>query len=177
MDLTGQVPARFASSTSLDTSRSYVIATSGRLRDTVRLVSPPPVSGPGGTPEGMPVRWSGMTSRFGMRLNPVLNQVRLHAGIDLRAAMGEPVHATSAGTVTAAGWQGGYGLAVRIDNGKGIETRYAHLSRLAVSTGQTVKSGDLIGLVGSTGRSTGPHLHYEVRKNGRPVDPASTLRK
>lgn len=182
VDLLGQEPVRYLSSESLDQSRSFIMSSTGRLRDTVRLISPPPSAGAagaanGGAPSGAPVRWSGLTSRFGMRFHPLLNQSRLHAGIDLRAAMGDPVRATSAGVVQSAGWQGGYGLAVRIDHGRGIETRYAHLSRLNVGSGQVIKPGDIIGFVGSTGRSTGPHLHYEVRQNGRPVDPSSTLGK
>lgn len=179
MDLSGQQSVRYLSSVSLDEGRAYIMSTSGRLRDTVRLISPslPSVSGAGDVPQGAPVRWSGVTSRFGMRLNPVLNQVRFHAGVDLRAATGDPIHATSGGVVKSAGWQGGYGLAVRIDHGKGLETRYAHLSRLNVAPGQAIKPGDVIGFVGSTGRSTGPHLHYEVRRNGQAVDPSSTLGK
>lgn len=179
VDLSGQEPVRYLSSVSLDESRAYIMSSSGRLKDTIRLISPQPsvASGSGSAPQGLPVRWSGMTSRFGMRLNPVLNQVRLHAGVDLRAAIGDPVHATSGGVVMSAGWQGAYGLAVRIDHGKGVETRYAHLSRLNVAPGQTIKPGDVIGFVGSTGRSTGPHLHYEVRRNGHAVDPSSTLGK
>jgi murein DD-endopeptidase MepM/ murein hydrolase activator NlpD len=175
VDLSGQKPVRYLASASLDESRAVIMSSTGRLRDTVRLISPPPVIGAGDAPRGMPLRSSRLTSRFGMRHHPLLGQVRLHAGIDLGAAIGEPVHATSGGTVSAAGWQGGYGLAVRIDHGKGIETRYAHLSRLNVRSGQAVKPGEVIGFVGSTGRSTGPHLHYEVRRNGQPVDPSSTL--
>lgn len=180
VDLTGQEPVRYLSSVSLEEGRAYIMSSSGRLRDTVRLISPaaaPSISGTGDVPRGMPVRWGGVTSRFGMRRNPVLNQVRLHAGIDLRAATGDPVRATSGGVVKSAGWQGGYGLAVRIDHGKGLETRYAHLSRLNVAPGQTIRPGEVIGFVGSTGRSTGPHLHYEVRRNGQAVDPSSTLGK
>ncbi|GGB86143.1 hypothetical protein GCM10011494_00530 [Novosphingobium endophyticum] len=177
VDLSGQKPVRYLASASLDESRAYIMSSTGRLRDTVRLLSPPPSVGAGDAPKGMPLRSSRLTSRFGMRHHPLLGEYRLHAGIDLGAAMGEPVHATSGGTVSAAGWQGGYGIAVRIDHGKGIETRYAHLSRLNVRPGQAIKPGDVIGFVGSTGRSTGPHLHYEVRRNGQPIDPSTTLGK
>ena len=178
VDLSGQEPVRYlSSSASLDQSRSVIMSSSGRFRDTVRLLTPPPGTGSGGAPEGMPLRSSRLSSGFGLRMHPLLNQVRMHTGVDLAAAMGEPVHATSAGVIMSAGWQGGYGLAVRINHGKGVETLYGHLSRLNVSPGQTIKPGDVIGFVGSTGRSTGPHLHYEVRKDGRPIDPSSSLHK
>lgn len=178
VDLSGQEPVHYLSSAaSLDQSRSVLISSSGRFRDTVRLLTPPPGTGSGDAPKGMPLRASRLSSRFGLRMHPLLNQVRMHTGVDLAAAMGEPVHATSGGVIMAAGWQGGYGLAVRINHGKGIETRYAHLSRLNVSAGQTIKPGDVIGFVGSTGRSTGPHLHYEVRKDGLAIDPSSSLHK
>jgi len=102
---------------------------------------------------------------------------RTHSGIDLAAAYGSPVVASANGTVEVAGWQGGYGLLVELDHGGGVETRYGHLSKLAVQPGQQVKRGDLVGFVGSTGRSTGAHLHYEVRENGRAVDPAAATRR
>ncbi|WP_407051233.1 M23 family metallopeptidase [Methyloraptor flagellatus] len=99
----------------------------------------------------------------------------LHTGLDLRAPEGEPVHATAAGTVTDAGRQGGYGIMVEIDHGNGVSTRFGHLSRVAVADGQKVATGDIIGYAGSTGRSTGPHLHYETRVNGEPLDPEPWL--
>jgi murein DD-endopeptidase MepM/ murein hydrolase activator NlpD len=98
-----------------------------------------------------------------------------HLGIDLHAEYGEPIHACLAGIVVSAGWRGGYGNAVIIDHGGGMATLYAHQSRMAVSAGQTVNAGDVIGYVGSTGYSTGPHLHFEVRIGGNPVDPAPYL--
>ncbi len=98
-----------------------------------------------------------------------------HLGIDLHAEYGEPIHACLGGTVVSAGWDGGYGNAVIIDHGGGMATLYAHQSSMAATAGQTVKAGDVIGYVGSTGYSTGPHLHFEVRIGGNPVDPAPYL--
>jgi murein DD-endopeptidase MepM/ murein hydrolase activator NlpD len=98
-----------------------------------------------------------------------------HLGIDLHASFGDPIHACRAGVVVSAGWLGGYGNAVIIDDGGGMATLYAHQSRMAVSAGQQVSAGQVIGYIGSTGFSTGPHLHFEVRINGNPVDPAPYL--
>ena len=100
----------------------------------------------------------------------------MHTGIDLRGETGEPVHATAAGKVTIAGREGGYGNMVEIDHGNGLATRYGHLSEIDVKVGQTVRIGEVIGKIGSTGRSTGPHLHYETRINGEAVDPQKFLR-
>lgn len=124
-----------------------------------------------GRPDRLPLGRAMLTSRFGMRAHPMLGVRRAHAGIDLAAPTGTPVFATGAGRVTAANWQGGYGLLVSVNHGAGLQTRYAHLSGIAVRSGQNVKAGDLIGTVGSTGRSTGPHLHYELRRNGQAVNP------
>jgi len=117
-----------------------------------------------------------MSSPFGMRLDPFLGRPAIHTGIDLRGEIGEPVHATAAGKVSIAGRDGGYGNMVEIDHGNGLSTRYGHLSKILVSVGQTVRVGEVIGLIGSTGRSTGPHLHYETRINGEAVDPQKFLR-
>lgn len=116
-----------------------------------------------------------MTSPFGGRPDPFLGVAALHTGVDFRAEQGTPVKATAPGTIEATGRQGGYGLAVDIDHGQGISTRYGHLSRIAVLVGQRVNTGDTIGYAGSTGRSTGPHLHYETRVNGEAVDPTDWL--
>lgn len=116
------------------------------------------------------------SSGFGPRLDPFLRTWALHSGIDFRAATGEPARATAAGKVTHAGTMGGYGLMVEVDHGNGIATRYAHLSRIDVSVGDMVTVNQRVGRVGSTGRSTGPHLHYETRVNGEPVDPLKFLR-
>jgi murein DD-endopeptidase MepM/ murein hydrolase activator NlpD len=117
-----------------------------------------------------------MTSPFGVRLDPFLGRPEMHTGVDLRGAIGEPVHATADGKVTVAGWDGGYGRMIEINHGNGLSTRYGHLSEIDVKVGQTVHSGQVIGKIGSSGRSTGPHLHYETRVNGEPVDPQKFLR-
>jgi murein DD-endopeptidase MepM/ murein hydrolase activator NlpD len=117
-----------------------------------------------------------MSSPFGMRLDPFLGRPAIHTGIDLRGEIGEPVHATAAGRVTIAGREGGYGNMVEISHGNGLATRYGHLSQIDVKVGQTVRIGEIIGKIGSTGRSTGPHLHYETRINGEAVDPQKFLR-
>jgi murein DD-endopeptidase MepM/ murein hydrolase activator NlpD len=129
--------------------------------------------GQAATPTGLPVSYSRLTSRFGVRRHPILGGSRMHSGIDLAAAAGSPVVAPADGLVSNAGWRGGYGLLVVIEHGGGLETRFAHLSRLMVSAGQRISRGQLLGLVGSSGRSTGPHLHYEMRRNGLAIDPLS----
>ena len=100
----------------------------------------------------------------------------MHTGLDFRAAKGDPVRVTANGKVVSAGWAGGYGRMVEVDHGNGLSTRYGHLSEIGVKVGQVVKIGDVIGEVGSTGRSTGPHLHYETRIDGVAVDPQKFLR-
>ncbi len=122
-------------------------------------------------PSRMPLEGASLTSGFGMRTHPVLGGRRAHAGIDLAAPTGTPVYATADGVVGRADWYSSYGLFISVNHGASVETRFAHLSRLAVAAGDNVKKGDLIGYVGSTGRSTGPHLHYEVRVDGLAVNP------
>ena len=117
-----------------------------------------------------------LTSAFGARLDPFTRGYALHTGLDMRAETGAPARATAAGRITAAEHAGGYGNMVEIDHGDGLATRYAHLSGFAVSPGQRVEPGAVIGYVGSTGRSTGSHLHYETRIDGEPVDPQRFLR-
>ena len=117
-----------------------------------------------------------ITSAFGVRIDPFLGRPAMHTGLDFRAPIGNPVHATAAGTVAIAGWSGGYGKMVEIDHGHGFTTRYGHLSKLLVAAGQKVAVGQVIGEVGSTGRSTGPHLHYETRIDDEAVDPHKFLR-
>ena len=117
-----------------------------------------------------------MTSPFGVRNDPFLGRPAMHTGIDLRGSTGEPVHVTAAGKVTIAGWDGGYGRMVEVNHGNGLATRYGHLSAIEVKVGQTVHIGQVIGRIGTTGRSTGPHLHYEARVNGDAVDPRKFLR-
>jgi murein DD-endopeptidase MepM/ murein hydrolase activator NlpD len=116
-----------------------------------------------------------MSSPFGVRMDPFVREAAMHTGIDFRGTTGDPVHATAAGKVSKAGWEGGYGQMVEIDHGEGLATRYGHLSEIDVRVGQTVHIGQVIGRVGSTGRSTGPHLHYETRVNGEAVNPTRFL--
>ncbi len=115
------------------------------------------------------------TSGYGSRIDPFLGTPALHTGVDFRADGGDAVRVTGPGTVLSAGSQGGYGLAVDVDHGNGVVTRYAHMSRVSVDKGQRLKTGDVVGLAGSTGRSTGPHLHYETRVGGDAVDPSPWL--
>jgi murein DD-endopeptidase MepM/ murein hydrolase activator NlpD len=116
------------------------------------------------------------TSGFGMRVDPFLHIPAMHTGLDFRGETGEAIRATAAGTVTHTGWSGGYGKMVEIDHGNGLSTRYGHLSSIDVEVGHSVRGGQIIGRMGSTGRSTGPHLHYETRINGEAVDPQRFLR-
>jgi murein DD-endopeptidase MepM/ murein hydrolase activator NlpD len=117
-----------------------------------------------------------VSSPFGYRADPFLGRPALHPGVDLIEAYGDEIHATVAGRVTHAGPMGGYGIMVEIDHGNGLTTRYAHMSKALVEEGQEVVQGAVLGRLGSTGRSTGPHLHYEVRVDGEPVDPERYLR-
>ncbi len=117
-----------------------------------------------------------VTSGYGMRLDPFLKQLAMHTGVDFRAEPGDPVRAAAGGKVTQAGWQGGYGIMIEIDHGNGLATRYAHLSAADVAEGTTIPAGRIIGRTGSTGRSTGPHLHYEIRVNGDAIDPMRFLK-
>jgi murein DD-endopeptidase MepM/ murein hydrolase activator NlpD len=116
------------------------------------------------------------TSGFGVRSDPFLGRPAMHTGLDFRAQMGDPVRATANGKVASSGWAGGYGRMVEIDHGNGLSTRYGHLSEISVKVGDVIKIGQVIGAVGSTGRSTGPHLHYETRIDGDAVDPQKFLR-
>ena len=123
-------------------------------------------------PSEKPVRTAAFTSGFGVRSDPFAARAAMHPGIDLAGPIGTPIYATADGTVLRAGWNaGGYGNLVEIDHGKGIATRYGHMSVVLVSAGQHITRGQQIGRMGSTGRSTGSHLHYEVRIDGRPVNP------
>jgi murein DD-endopeptidase MepM/ murein hydrolase activator NlpD len=117
-----------------------------------------------------------VSSSFGIRRDPIIRRPAMHAGIDFRAKTGTSIVSAGAGTVVKAGWNGGYGRMVEIDHGQGLTTRYAHMSKILVTKGQNVDTGDIVGEVGSTGRSTGPHLHYEVRRDGTPMDPLRFLK-
>ena len=114
-----------------------------------------------------------ITSWFGYRRHPILGYVRLHAGVDFGAAYGTPIFAVTDGSVIYAGWHGGHGNYVRLTHGGGTDTGYGHMSRIAVTVGEHVSRGQVIGYVGATGLATGPHLHYELFRNGQPVDPLS----
>ena len=116
-----------------------------------------------------------ITGGFGNRVHPILGTVRVHTGVDMSAAQGTPIKAGAAGVVAWAGPRGGYGNAVIIDHGNQFATLYGHASAVKVSVGQTVKAGQVVALAGSTGMATGPHLHFEVRILGVPVNPASYL--
>ncbi|MGO4448912.1 M23 family metallopeptidase [Phyllobacterium sp. TAF24] len=138
-----------------------------RLESAKSLAKTIPISNP---VPGMPV-----SSTFGVRKDPIIGSMAFHSGMDFRAISGSSVHATANGTVTEAGYNGGYGNMVEIDHGNGLSTRYGHMSQILVSVGQKISIGDIVGKVGSTGRSTGPHLHYEVRRNGSAINPAGFL--
>lgn len=122
-------------------------------------------------PIANPVPGADVTSRFGYRKDPLLGSQAFHAGIDFRAETGHPVSAPASGTIVTAGVKGGYGNLVEIRHKGGLVTRFGHLSRILVQEGDKVSAGDVIGQVGSTGRSTGPHLHYEIRVENNPIDP------
>jgi murein DD-endopeptidase MepM/ murein hydrolase activator NlpD len=116
------------------------------------------------------------SSGFGVRVDPFVGAPAMHTGLDFRGQIGEAVHVTASGRVKSAGWSGGYGKMVEVDHGNGISTRYGHLSEIKVVAGQRVRLGQVVGLLGSTGRSTGPHLHYETRVDGEAVEPHRFLR-
>lgn len=126
------------------------------------------------TPNIKPARgW--LTSRFGYRMSPFTGKATMHAGLDIAAAPGSPVYAPADGVVSFAGYDQGYGKLVSIDHGYGVTTRFGHTSQIYVQVGQKVSKWDVVAAVGNTGRSTGPHLHYEVRINGTPVDPVNFI--
>jgi murein DD-endopeptidase MepM/ murein hydrolase activator NlpD len=126
-------------------------------------------------PSMQPVDRVTFTSQFGVRSDPFRGTAAMHAGVDIPGALGTPIYATADGIISHAGKQGGYGNLVQINHGRGIETRYGHLSKILVADNTRVKRGQLIGLMGSTGRSTGSHLHYEVRVDGKAVNPIPFL--
>nr|WP_314442747.1 M23 family metallopeptidase [uncultured Sphingomonas sp.] len=128
-------------------------------------------------PSDKPVKTAAFTSSFGVRNDPFGRGAAMHAGIDLAGPVGTPIYATADGTVTEAAYNnGGYGNLIKLDHGRGIETRYGHLASYTVRAGERVKRGQMIGRMGSTGRSTGSHLHYEVRIDGRAVNPIPFMR-
>lgn len=140
--------------------RQKVAAQTGVIRGTGRFIFPSNAR---------------LSSGFGNRVHPILGYSRFHAGVDFAASYGTTIRAADSGRVIFSGWYGGYGQAVIIDHGDGLTTLYAHASRLFVREGQAITQGQPIAAVGSTGLSTGPHLHFEVRQNGNPVNPAAYL--
>ncbi len=128
----------------------------------------------GGDLRNVPVT-ARMSSDFGARVHPVTGAKSFHEGVDLAAAKGSDVAASGAGVVVRAADAGSYGNIVVVDHGGGLETRYAHLDSMSVKVGQQVAAGDIVGYVGETGRVTGPHLHFEVRRDGRPINPNSEI--
>ena len=150
----------FSSWQSLDKAPAFAVA-----------VAAPTATTKVSIPSRIPVDGFRLTSAYGMRVHPVLGGRRAHKGIDLASPVGTPVHAPADGTVGKAEWFSSYGLYIQLEHGGDMETRYGHLSRLNVAAGQFVHKGDVIGYVGTTGRSTGPHLHYEVRVAGESVNP------
>ena len=149
----------FASWQSLDKAPAFSVAVAPTGISKVSIPSRSPVDG------------FRLTSEYGMRVHPVLGSRRAHKGIDMASPVGTPVHAPADGIIGKAEWFSSYGLYIQLEHGGELQTRYGHLSRLNVAAGQFVRKGDVIGYVGSTGRSTGPHLHYEVRVAGESVNP------
>jgi murein DD-endopeptidase MepM/ murein hydrolase activator NlpD len=138
----------------------------------------PAVAPPAGDPSVQGYDWpliGRLSSGFGPRVHPIFGTRRMHTGLDIGGRSGEPIYAAKGGTVISAGWRGGYGNAVVVDHGGGFSTLYAHQSKIAVQIGDVVSLGDVLGYVGSTGWSTAPHLHYELRLNGKPIDPLPYL--
>jgi murein DD-endopeptidase MepM/ murein hydrolase activator NlpD len=153
----------------MDALKDVSVALGERIRQ-AQAQSAHSGSEPARAPGGLMWPVSGpVTSPFGWRWG------RMHEGIDIGVAYGTPIHAAASGTVIYCGWESGYGNLVVIDHGGGIATAYGHQSSIAAACGQQVSQGDVIGYVGSTGHSTGPHLHFEVRVNGNPVDPLGYL--
>ena len=127
-------------------------------------------------PIAEPIPGARRSSGFGRRKDPFTRRPAMHSGLDFRSPTGKPVHVTAPGKVVKSVYSKGYGNLVEVDHGGGFTTRYGHLSKRKVKVGQWIGAGDIVGLVGSTGRSTGPHLHYEVRIRGKAVDPAKYIK-
>jgi murein DD-endopeptidase MepM/ murein hydrolase activator NlpD len=149
-------------------------AESIRITEIIRGNATGQAGGPGRTLRSGALLWpvpGGITSGYGWRIHPIFHTREFHTGIDIGAPWGAPVHAAADGTVLFTGWMQGYGMLVILDHGNGLSTTYSHLSSYAVGVGDRVQKGDMIGRIGSTGWSTGPHLFFEIRHNGRPVNP------
>ena len=147
----------------------------GKALEKIRLIR----ESAAGLPLEKPLQESGqaggISSNFGYRVDPFLRKPAMHSGVDFSASFGTPVEATADGVVVHAGFKGGYGRMVEIRHDQGFTTRYAHLSAISVKEGEQVAAGTIIGHVGSSGRSTGPHLHYETRRGGKALDPVIFL--
>ena len=128
-------------------------------------------------PDLWPTEGGSVSSPYGIRVNPIHGGGEWHTGVDIAADFGAPVYAAAMGTVEAANWNGGYGQYIKLAHGNGYESVYAHLSGIAVVSGQTVRKGEIIGFVGSTGYSTGPHLHFEIFVDGENIDPLYMLKR
>lgn len=164
------VPVRLsANSSAFDRQLHRVSLSRAQADNLTRMLAQVPYR----KPVAGPVEFS---SGFGVRSDPFLGRPAMHTGLDFRASTGEPVRATASGRVIKAGWHGGYGRLVEVDHGNGLTTRYGHLSAINVKMGEHIRIGQTLGEVGSTGRSTGPHLHYETRIDGEAVDPQRFLR-
>ncbi|MDX2271064.1 MAG: peptidoglycan DD-metalloendopeptidase family protein [Cyanobacteriota bacterium] len=168
--------------TAYEAAQRRLEADSGRIEQMINQLIQQMAAQP--SQQGIPVRGTGqfqfpiaarVTSPFGMRIHPIYGIPKMHNGIDFGAGSGVPIKAADRATVLYAGWYGGYGNTVILNHGNGLTTLYAHNSSLAVSTGQVVQKGQMIARVGSSGLSTGPHAHFEVRQRGRPVNPLSYL--
>ena len=148
-------------------------AESGTVQDRIRAIAS------ASNPSFLPTMWAKLgkiNNEFGFRRNPFGGRnYEFHAGMDIDGERGDSVMAPANGTIVKAGWQGGYGNMIEIDHGNGLTTRYGHLSKIEIQVGDLVSRGQLIGLVGSTGRSTGPHLHYELRLNDKSINPRLLL--
>ncbi len=127
------------------------------------------------TPLLIPVTAVSLSSGFGVRSDPLNNNVSDHTGLDFQGPIGMPIYAAGAGKVISTGWDNAYGLTVKIEHINGLESKYAHASKVLVSEGQDIKAGQMIALIGTTGRSTGPHLHFEIIQFGKPVNPKNYL--
>jgi murein DD-endopeptidase MepM/ murein hydrolase activator NlpD len=154
--------------------QSSAIAETLRQRQAAPGVDPPVVVQGSGR-LASPLPGESIVSGFGPRVHPIYGDVRMHTGADMGGYTGQAIRAAADGVVVTAGWQGGYGQATVVDHGGGMATLYAHQSQIIVSAGQRVRRGELIGRVGCTGTCTAPHLHFEVRINGSPVNPAAYI--
>lgn len=173
----GLDPARFLAGSSAATGGPFIAANDPQVRDLqadARRRATLAASF-AHIPAFLPVARPEKSSDFGYRRDPFRGRAAFHAGLDLTGSTGDAIHAAADGVVVRAGWWAGYGKVVVIDHGNGIETRYGHMSRFHVKAGDRIRQGQVVGGMGSTGRSTGTHLHFEIRLDGRPLDPQPFL--